>query len=443
MAKLCAVLFLIIVISCGGDGNSNVNNDPEIAEPGNLSYEPKSCDIVGQNEFIHTLMKDIYYWYDQTPELDYESYDAVEDLLADMRYDVYDRWSYISDADAYADYKEGRFIGFGFALYNLGEDNVRFKYVFDDSPCGRAGITRGDKLIALEGIPIRDILAQDIWSQLTGPDEIGVTVEFTIEKTDGTIEDISLTKDLVNINTVLHNSVLEVDGRKVGYLVYYKFLKSLTTELKDALNYLESSQIDELIIDLRYNSGGSVDVATYLATAITGEKVTAEDTFLKIRHNDRYADWNFDIPFYQIAGKLNVDRVLIISTQTTCSASESVINGLAPYMEVVLIGESATCGKPCGMYSHAFCDKVVVPIELSIENVNGVGEYFNGIEPDCYAQDTMDAPFGDRMDPLLSAALDYIAMGACDHMGLLENLRDAGPQIQVELKGLRREIGAF
>ncbi len=450
-----ALILSLALFGCGGSGGGSGSNGGDSDSGidtlaiGELGYEAQSCDINGKNEFVYKMMNDTYYWYNQTPNVDYTSYSTPESLLTDLKYSTYDRWSYIADYDDYYSYyEEGTYIGFGFNLYHVGENHVRFRFIYKNSPCGKAGIDRGDKLLEINGYPIETVYNDDLWDSLLGPDETGFNVTFKVEKLGGETEVLNLAKDWVYINTVLHNEIIERNDLKIGYIVFKSFTYTANEELEEVFNAFQAANVNELILDLRYNGGGKLSVANYLASMIAGSKVDPDKIYQKYVHNDKYSYWDRSYYFKEVLVSLDLERVFIITTNDTCSASESIINNLQPYMQVVVIGDDNTCGKPCGMYPHDFCDKVIVAIEFANYNTNNEGDYFDGIPPNCYEEDDLTHRFGDNNELLLKATLDYITSNTCNIEPLstssYKNLEQIHKNLeQIQLEGLRREINAF
>ncbi|MBA7518796.1 hypothetical protein ES705_10869 [subsurface metagenome] len=177
---------------------------------------------------------------------------------------------------------------------------------------------------------------------------------------------------------------------------------------------MKANNITQLIVDLRYNGGGYISLAQELAEIIIPAEKTGEEFFTAI-HNDNVSS-NYDTTFYFSENELNLDldRVFFITTSRSASASELVINSLEPYMEVITIG-SSTHGKPVGMYSFYFQDWLFAPVTIQLINSDGYGDYFNGLPPDCIAEDGLDKSWGDETESSLSQAFHYISFGIFDN----------------------------
>jgi C-terminal processing protease CtpA/Prc len=253
---------------------------------------------------------------------------------------------------------------------------------------------------------------------------------------------ITLAADWIVTEPVFYHDILEQDGRRVGYLVFNDFLQQAIDDLDAVFAGFREAGIDELVLDLRYNSGGTPEVAVRLAGWIAGDAVDGNDVMAEMIHDESYAEADRTIFFDPIDQAPSLDRVAIITSPRTASASEMLINGLAPFMEVILVGET-TYGKPVGMYVYDLCDKVFLPVTFQMVNALGEGAFFDGIPPDCPAVDDLDHALGDPEEASLSAALYYLVNGSCPPEGptLRTSARPGIPDIP--LTGFRRLIGGF
>ncbi len=408
---------------------------------------PSEGYVLKRNELIYKTMTTTYLWHDRVPSINYHEYESAELLIKDLRYNDLDRWSYITTEEEYQKFfEEGSYIGLGFGMRRVTNDEYAISYVYNDSPSDLAGITRGDKLLAVNGRTIAEIENKNLWDSIFGKDEVGEAVRLKIRKLTGDIRDSILEKAWVNINAVLHYEIIEQDNVKIGYLVFNKFIETAENELTNVFSSFKQAGIQELILDLRYNTGGRIRLANYLASLISGSLVDGQ-IFIQNVHNDNYRVWDSEYRFDEPQQALDLNRVAIITSDETCSASEAVINGLKPFIDIVTIGDT-TCGKPVGMYGYKIFDLHISPIEFQAQNALAEGDYFDGISPVCYADDGLTKPFGHTEEDSLFEALFYLQNGKCsiDPMSSLaikriERIMDkAKPFV---LHGLKREIGAF
>lgn len=414
-----------------------------IAAPANPSCQSlpfPTYSIAEQNEFVYKIMTSSYLWYHEVPQIDnFKDYSSPEALLENLKYKELDKWSYITSKKEHeALFEAGKYIGVGLGInYDINSE-IRISFVYKDSPADRAGLVRGNRILKINGRSVNATEDDDIWDTIIGPVKVGIAVDMEIEGSDGTVKVISLEKEWVAINTVLHHEIINIGGSKIGYLVFNQFLDKSRDELQPVFNDFKQQGIDELILDLRYNGGGKTSVAEFLSALIAGDQVD-EKIFVKYRHNDKFNDWNWDDRFHKPDNPLDLTRVVVVSTGETCSASEMVINGLKPYLNVILIGDT-TCGKPVGMHGWDFGDKHINPIEFQVLNAVDVGEYHAGIIPNCKADDGLTKLFGDPAEGSLSEALHYLIKGSCT---VKRTLKAIGPRKEIQLNGFRREIGAF
>ena len=197
--------------------------------------------------------------------------------------------------------------------------------------------------------------------------------------------------------------------------------------MNDAFAALKAAGATELVLDLRYNGGGLVDVAVHLASLIGGTRTNGQ-VMLNYVHNDKIGPiLNKTTRFANPEQALDLQRLVVITTRASASASELVINSLRPYMPVTIVGDT-TYGKPVGQYGLRFCDKVLYPVAFSIRNANYEGDYFDGIPPIAPLADDYHAQLGDPPKASLAEALTFIRTGACSAAAAAAQTRARRPQ---------------
>lgn len=219
---------------------------------------------------------------------------------------------------------------------------------------------------------------------------------------------------------------------KVGYIAYNQFVTYGAAQLNQAFSGFSAAGVTEVILDLRYNGGGSVGVSRDLASLLGGNR-TAGSLFAYLRFNDKLANFNRQINFNTTATPLaavsqGLPRVVIIASGTTASASELLINGLRPFTDVVLVGET-TYGKPYGFVPQYNCGIFYNAVQFDTLNAAGVGGYTAGLSPTCQVADDLDRQLGDPNERRTRVALDYVATGSCGVQA--QGMRAAGPPAQV------------
>ena len=304
------------------------------------------------------------------------------------------------------------------------------KYIIANSDAANKNIKRGDFFTAVNGTKIT---AGNYQSLLFSANE-----NYTLNLADyngttivGNGKSVSLTKTVLTENPILVNKVITSGTHKIGYLVYNAFYADFDSKLNDAFGALKSAGVTDLVLDLRYNSGGSILSATRLASMITGQftgKVFAKQQWnAKIQAffekedpnslNNYFTDKIDSTPI----NSLNMTKVYILTANGTASASELVINGLEPHINVIQIGD-VTVGKNVGsvtLYDSATFGSenrnpkhkyAMQPIVLKIVNSVGFGDYFNGLQPDYLLKETISTygVLGAPSEPLLSTAIGKI-----------------------------------
>ena len=268
-------------------------------------------------------------------------------------------------------------------------------------------------------------------------------VRLRVRNPDGAERDVSVTKTLVTIPTVAATRTFEVDGRRIGYVLFHNFVQPSNAALDAAFAQLAREGASDVVLDLRYNGGGLVSVAQHLADLIGGMRTNGQ-LMARYVHNDRQSSRNTSLFFSEAPAAVSAPRLVAITTRASASASEPVINALKPYLPVAIVGDN-TYGKPVGQYGFRFCGKILYPVVFSIRNAADEGDYFGGFAPDCAAADDLGSLLGDPREGSLAEALYFAVNGKCSG-----NTRSASAQrarralVQPhERNGLRRLIGAY
>ncbi len=432
------VVLLLLVAACN-EPEEPVNNTPQ-------------ADVV--KDAIYDVMAEWYYWNQELPgKPNTSSFTSNEDFLDALTFKPLDRFSYITTNQAFSDAFVGRNAGHGFGLAFNSEDRLFVTFVFDESPAGLDGWQRGWEIIEINDRPIADYqTSTGGYNFDLGPRDPGVTNSFTFRLPDGSTTTRSNTKAEYQSNSVLNEEVIEVDGQRVGYWVYNSFkatagqtpTKSL--EVDESMAFFQSQNIDELIIDLRYNGGGSVAVAEQILNYLI-PSANSGDVMYTFKLNDDKASQNSTTNFEKL-GNLSLDRVIFITSRGSASASELVINSLTPYIDVVLIGDN-TFGKPVGSFPLSRYNRVleendveVVPITFATVNADGRAEYFDGFPANSEVGDSPQFAWGDQNDFRLQAALGFIRNGGVSARMANTFYRPRWEMID-QFKGLEQEFPVY
>jgi len=391
-------IFLTLFNSCGGSSSNRVakkQNTPSFLES-NLT----ECDLRSRNRFLYSFLQDAYYWADEVPKgIDPSRFNSEDELLQKLK-NKKDRFSFILDLDLYAQTFESQTSeDFGILSDLDEENNYRVVYVSPNSPASKAGIKRSDRYEVLKGLS-----------------EDNRSVKLRIYSKYAPARTVTLYKKSFLKKEVGYEKIFTINGKKVGYFVLNSFVgERIDRDLDQLFADFKREGIDDLIVDLRYNGGGNIDISAHLATLISGQK-SFSHIFQHHQFNRKYSKYNDNSYFDRYSPyALDMKRVFFITTENTASASESIISALRARengMSVIIIG-SKTYGKPYSMLPIKFCNKVLFPIMMKNFNVDYDEDYDDGFSPTCEALDDKDHNFGDIKERSLNESLYYIEFGYC------------------------------
>ena len=362
---------------------------------------------------MRSTLRDVYLWYKELPDPSPAGFSSPEAYLEAVRYRPVDTsYSFIANkAETDAFYSESQFIGIGITSRQTGPAELRIAQVFPGGPAAEAGLARGDYLLAINGRAVADLIRTGEIDSIFGANQIGVPVTLAWRSLQGTELQATITKRLVTIPTVSETAVFDLPAAQVGYVHLRNFVTPSTEALNVAFRSLVDAGANELILDLRYNGGGLVSVAQHLGGLIAGEP-SRDQVFIQFVHNDKNTARNSVLRLPVPPAALGVPRLVVIATRGTASASETIINGLRPFMTVTVVGDT-TFGKPVGQYGYDFCDKTLFPVAFEVHNARGEGSYYDGIPADCAAADDLDHPLADSGEASVAEALHFLRTGTC------------------------------
>jgi C-terminal processing protease CtpA/Prc len=369
--------------------------------------EPEVSIVKGDVKATSETFEAWYLWYKEIPELDLSLFDSPDEYIDEIRFED-DKWSFAAQLDVLvALIKEGESTGWGAGLKWDAEDNLRIAFVYDDSSMGRAEVKRGWIIKALDGKLLSEMSDEEINSAISNP--VSVISFITL---DGTEKEISISKDEISINTVLHQSIFERGGEKIGYLVFNEFLDVSDEELDGVFSSFISEGVSSIILDLRYNGGGTLDAANHLVGLLAGADYNNQ-VFNRQQFNDKLTRENKNNLILTKPNSLTPQELVIITAHSTASASELVIAGLVPFLPITLIG-TTTHGKPVGMniFSVEEFNLAIGPVSFRNVNSQGFTDYFDGIAVNYTVNDDLTKGFGDEDELCLKAALNYLESGS-------------------------------
>ena len=370
------------------------------------------CTTLGQNLRTRDILDELYLWRQHLPDLDPVRFPSPEAYLEAVRYRPLDTsYSYITPKATHdALFSDSQYIGFGFST-RATDMEITILQVFPGSPASEVQLSRGDRIVAVDGRTISELTASGAIDTIFGDAAVGVTVSADVVTRAGQSRRVILEKRLVTIPPVSLTRVYQVNGRVVGYVFFRQFVQPSIAALDDAFAALRQAGATELVLDLRYNGGGLLDVAVHLASLI-GDVTLRGQVFATLQHNDRNRDLDETYRFEAIANPLRLSRLVVIATRSSASASELLISGLRPYLPVTVVGDR-TFGKPVGQYAIDLCNRVVLPVAFITLNARGEADYFNGIAADCIAADDAGHELGAVEEASLAEALTVIRTGSC------------------------------
>jgi carboxyl-terminal processing protease len=456
----------VLLAACGGGSSgeapSDTSGNPLVTDSrsvdpftANLCAAPRAntADLAGlldqEKTWVRALMDKTYLWHRDVPAVDAAAYTAAAYGNSNSRaLDAYfralktplrtssgkpvDEFSFTLPTEQLTNQQAGITSGYGMRLSVISNTiprNIRVLYVESDSPAALAGISRGDQITSVDGVTIDDNTDAGIATinNSITPVVNNKTTQFGLLAPNAAApRTVSVTSsDNITVTPVALTKTFTVGTQTVGYLVVNSLgINSAELQLFNAIEQLQAANIQELVLDIRYNGGGYLDISNQLAWMIGGSSLAGQ-VYERTVCNDKnpFAACNtsnlfqqtsqgFSLPSGQALPQLGLKRVFVLTSLSTCSASESVINGLAPFLQVIRIG-STTCGKPYGFYYFDNCGTSYAAMQFKGANALGFGDYADGFTPTCSVPDDLSKQRGDSGERMLSAALTYVQTGAC------------------------------
>jgi carboxyl-terminal processing protease len=438
---------------------------------GNLLSPYRNGSLATEKSWVRTYMNEVYLWYREMPTVDAAraefniapAEDALDNYFEALKTPartgsgkLKDQFSFTYPTKAWqALSQSGVVSGYGFELVLLSATtprSARVGYVQPGSPAANAGVGRGDTLLAVTAqgrtIDFVNTVSQidiEILNEVLFSPVNGSSVVFQFRSSGGVTRDVTLVASQITTSPVLYQAVLTDGADKIGYLVFNDFVVPGEGQLRTAFNAFASQGVNDLVLDLRYNGGGYIYMAAQLAYMIAPTAKTAGRTFERYQFNDKRQAENINagnkVPFLSVSSgsagsgttagqplpNLNLSRVFVLTSPGTCSASESVINGLRGVdVEVILIGGS-TCGKPYGFQAKDNCGLSYFPVEFQGVNEKGFGDFADGFAPTCAVADDFDAALGSSDENMLATALAWRKNGGtCAPVSMVKDLAGTG-----------------
>lgn len=442
MKRISLVLYFILTVasvslhtSCFDDRRKD---DNKVEDNDSINMEMKM--LSAQRYYMRQYYTDffpIYYWYNEVStrvsRLNFNSFFSIFDYFDATLYEN-DYWSWMMTGDEYVAMESGDQTGtYGFslgqALEYYNDYSIRVRYIYPGSPLEQFGVTRGWELTHLDSIPVMDLVATGRFYDLLYKDN----QSFTFKDLKGEPHSfVCSPASLLFVRSSLRVQVFQPGDypgltEPVGYFLYMSFKSGdFLRDIDDAMSMFKEAGVHKVILDLRYNGGGNMLAADALVNYLAPESADNEE-YYKTIHNRQLSMLNSSDSIHRTGGSLDLDALYVIGSDNTASASEVTINGLKPFMDLYLVGDT-TYGKPNGMYvlmypgTDADYDKYdagdystlkLVFLPIAFFNRNGKNEPipYDGFVPDNYRPDDLMHDFGVEEDNI-KACLESIVNGA-------------------------------
>lgn len=423
------------------------------------AYPDVKGSALSENNWLRAWTHELYLWYREVPDLDPGGY-ATADYFNVLKTaattpsgNPKDRFHFTYPTPQWVALSQsGVQAGYGaewVVVSSRPPRKVLVAYTDPGSPAAAASanLRRGAEVLIVDGVDVvnaGDSASVAILNAGLFPSAPGSSHTFSI-RDQGSSTPRTITMVAANVTSTPVQNVETIRARAgaVGYMLFNDHIATSEAQLVSAFSQLVTAGVTELVLDLRYNGGGYLDIASEVAYMIAGPGPTAGKGFEKTVFNDKYPSTNpvtgqpltalpfhttsqgFTGPRNQPLPTLNLRRVTVLTGDGTCSASESIINGLrGAGVQVIQIG-ATTCGKPYGFYPQDNCGTTYFSIEFQGVNALGFGDYPDGFSPantlskpgvtvpGCSVADDFSRDLGDPAEGRLAAALGYLADQSC------------------------------
>ena len=439
-------------------GDPRSGNDPFDGS----TYPDQQGSFADENNWLRSMSNDLYLWYDEISDVDPEKYagsanqvldyfDLMKTLATMPSGAAKDKYHFTYDSLEWKQLSQsGISVGYGVQwvlLQSAAPRKIVVAFVESNSPASAAGLARGAEIVTADGVDVINGSDTATLNDAFFPTEAGQTHSFEVlDQGSSTPRSITMTPTEITKDPVQNVKVISTESGAVGYLTFNDHIATAERELINAVIFLRDSNITDLVLDLRYNGGGYLDIANEMAFMIAGPTAASGRTFSLQQWNDKHPSINpvtgralsprrfhdsaqgFSATQGAALPYLSMSRVYALTTSNTCSASEAIMNGLRGIdVEVIQIG-STTCGKPYGFYAQENCGTTYFTTQFRGVNAKGYGDYSDGFSPSnlaenegepvpgCAVDDDFSQPLGNENEAVLSAALNYRENGTCPVM---------------------------
>lgn len=419
---LLALGLIFCVVSCYDDYDDKIR-EASVTESQNFVYQGMKYFYLYKED--KAVLGDDYFTENEELYDFLGQYDSPERLFNDLLFDQ-DRFSIIvPDYHVLEDELNGisQTTGMMYGLVKIEGSNRIFgyvRYVLPNTPAAEKGVKRGMLFSRINDMPLKKDNIDELMEQSSYSIGLAEIKGQALQDKDETID---LTKEEYTEDPIFIDTTLESKGHKIGYLMYNGFTPQFDSELNSVFADFKADDITDLVVDLRYNGGGSIATSQALASMIAGQ--FEGKVFAKEKYNKNFPDEEIEFDDKTQDGdkinSLHLEKVYIIASQSTASASEMLINCLNPYIDVVQIGEN-TVGKFQGsttVYDSKDFTRSAVqpghtyamqPLVLKTANADDFTDYVDGLEPDIEQSETITdlGQLGKPDEPLLHRAIQEI-----------------------------------
>lgn len=410
-----------LVAACGGGDGGSGNGGSS------------ACSEARERRFVLDTAREWYLFRELLPVgVDADQYATAAELLdaltADARAQGMDRFfSYVTTRQADdAILQEGQFVGFGFRSH-IEDGRLWLTDVYEGGPAAGGGLSRGTEITHVDSgngfVPMATLLEEDPGlGEAFGPATEGVEIGMRFVPPGGAAGEAVFTKAVVTIPPVPAGGarILALPSNPsvpVGYLSLRTFTTTAEAPLREAYADFRAQGVEYFIVDLRYNGGGLVRIAEIIGD-LNGGVRSGSDVYLQTLFNTAKSGQNSVRRFNPQPESVAPVRIAFVTTGLTASASEIVINSLAPWTEVAIVGED-TLGKPVGQsgFDVSGCDIRLRLITMRFANADDQGDYYQGLAGSlpfaCRADDDLMREPGDEAERSTAEALAWLGTGAC------------------------------
>jgi len=422
-----APMLAALTIACGPPAPPS---GPTSRFPPSYEFVNKCDDLAAKKQWVRSKLDEMYLWNDEIAEVDAGAYDTPEAYYEALLVRTptasgrpKDNWSY---AIPLASLQRDTF-WHGVRWSSFAATDVQAWYVRPGTPASDAGVLRGDRIVAIGGVPIEQ-LTPNALSDALYPAVANQDIALTLTGSSAGTRTVTMTDVPFDDPGVLLDTVIDRPGGRVGYLAYTSELGNDIADWQASVNRFLDAGVSDLVVDIRYHPGGFAQDVAAVGSLIGGEPLDGK-VFSYFAPNPRsqQALVAAGLPAQQAVlfvpqpHPLELHRVYFLTTAATCSAAEMLINGMSPWLDVWQVG-ATTCGKPYGFDEETNCGTTYFLVGWKDSNALHQGDFTDGLVPRCAAEDDLSHALGDPAEGLLAAALAARETGQCPPTAIAPHL---------------------